>query len=513
MKSKKFIVIALFLLIAALVLSACASIAKAKEAPGVQADLALAGAGNCLDPQAGKDESGPFVGTADPGYVISAVAIKTGLGGCLNSPYTTDGTYEPDTGGPNACYQIVGIGTSSVTVTKVGQGAGAVCQDISHIEWQVEETDETCSETTFIEGTWSEWQDTTNPNRQKRTKTNVWVDARDGKTECDSEELMEYRVYICYDGKNEWVLESVLDDPKYEGWVEGECSEPGVNLLEVTTKVDCDGWSIDVNVSGGYSKLKVTPGYSGDWSVGDSVVWKVEVEWPSGEPLTKVLTDTLNKPDDCDKDPRKNSATITGKDLCDGEWEAKVKASGNPTIVPGKIISGVWKSGQKEVTAKVDVSWSKGKPKTIHLETTIVRGEGCDDGGGGGGGELDGAEAYSLCTGQTCKEFFKEFGCAFDQSMTGIELDVTGKLRVVRAWITLRGTGGGVSTPIILTSGRKTLSTINPGHKAVNGIFDGAAFGIDGYANLQICVEFSNGTVSCVEYNNVKICDTIACLP
>ena len=119
----------------------------------------------------------------------------------------------------------------------------------------------------------------------------------------------------------------------------------------------------------------------------------------------------------------------------------------------------------------------------------------------------------SLCTGQTCKEFFKEYGCAFDQSWTEIELNIQGSSRIISAWITLRGTGGAVTTPITLNdSGKLVLNKYNGGlNKRVYGEFNGAAFGIVGNANLQVCVQFPDGSVSCMEFNDVKICDTLAC--
>ena len=89
--------------------------------------------GNCLGvPDNQKDETSPYSLTAPAGYEITEVAIKSGPD-CLGS-YTADGTYEPDVNGPNACYQIEGIGSQTVTVEKVGQSQAQTCQNISHIE-------------------------------------------------------------------------------------------------------------------------------------------------------------------------------------------------------------------------------------------------------------------------------------------------------------------------------------------------------------------------------------------
>jgi len=90
------------------------------------------GQGNCLNPDTPgfiKEDTGGTTVTinADVGYVINSVTVKAGSEQSSDSPCTTfnqDGTY--------LCYAISGIGTSSVTVTKVGTGPG--CKDISHLE-------------------------------------------------------------------------------------------------------------------------------------------------------------------------------------------------------------------------------------------------------------------------------------------------------------------------------------------------------------------------------------------
>ncbi|MGH2582143.1 MAG: hypothetical protein ACRDFQ_04525 [Anaerolineales bacterium] len=93
-------------------------------------------AGECMPNWDDKDDSSPFSITADSGFIITHLCIKSGT---ENFVYTNNGTFEDDgAGNHNACYQISGIGTGTASAVKVGQGKGQVCQDISHIEvkWQ-----------------------------------------------------------------------------------------------------------------------------------------------------------------------------------------------------------------------------------------------------------------------------------------------------------------------------------------------------------------------------------------
>ena len=89
--------------------------------------------GNCNQNADLKDESNPFSITAPEGKVITSLTIKTGQAGCLG-PYTSNGTYEDDLNGPNACYLVSGIGTQIGSAERVGDGEGSTCQEISHIE-------------------------------------------------------------------------------------------------------------------------------------------------------------------------------------------------------------------------------------------------------------------------------------------------------------------------------------------------------------------------------------------
>ncbi len=103
------------------------------------------GAGNCLNvPDSQKDNEGLFSLTAPVGYYVSGLAIKSGQE-CLPSPdgnvYTENGIYEPDNDGNinTNCYQVSGLGTTTATAVKVGLGNGQICQNISHIEVQVQQ--------------------------------------------------------------------------------------------------------------------------------------------------------------------------------------------------------------------------------------------------------------------------------------------------------------------------------------------------------------------------------------
>jgi hypothetical protein len=83
------------------------------------------GAGNCLGSDATKTPDDPgdiVILTAPAGQVITTVAIKAGTP-CV--VFTADGS--------NGCYTVEGIGTPSVTVTRIG--SGPTCKEISHIEF------------------------------------------------------------------------------------------------------------------------------------------------------------------------------------------------------------------------------------------------------------------------------------------------------------------------------------------------------------------------------------------
>lgn len=105
------------------------------------------GAGNCLDssnPNWIKEDSGGTSVTinADPGFVINSVTVKAG------SEASTGGNECITLTGSNSCYSVSGLGTGSVTVTKVGDGPS--CKDISHLEAIQEQvpTDEPTQEPT-----------------------------------------------------------------------------------------------------------------------------------------------------------------------------------------------------------------------------------------------------------------------------------------------------------------------------------------------------------------------------
>ena len=89
--------------------------------------LNATGQGNCADGQI-KIESDPFTYTDPQALPISLVWIKAG------SAQSTDGNQciEFNQDSDNGCYLITGIGTSTVTAQKIGEGPD--CKDISHIE-------------------------------------------------------------------------------------------------------------------------------------------------------------------------------------------------------------------------------------------------------------------------------------------------------------------------------------------------------------------------------------------
>lgn len=66
---------------------------------------------------------------AGAGNIVTGVCIKSGekmFNGNKHSAVLGNGTYE------NECYKVTGVGTQSVTVTRIGEGKN--CQAISHID-------------------------------------------------------------------------------------------------------------------------------------------------------------------------------------------------------------------------------------------------------------------------------------------------------------------------------------------------------------------------------------------
>ena len=79
------------------------------------------------DPDAG----GNATVTAPSGSVVTRVAIKAGTA-CWFTPAGASGTFTISVGGA-PCYVVSGLGDETASVTRIGNGA--VCKDISHIEF------------------------------------------------------------------------------------------------------------------------------------------------------------------------------------------------------------------------------------------------------------------------------------------------------------------------------------------------------------------------------------------
>lgn len=93
--------------------------------------------GNCSDlPEVQIDTTPPFGDSINPnippGFAISGVWIKGG-NTCFG-PFITDGIFEDDIDGEEACFEVAGIGTTSISVTKTGNGETETCADIAQIE-------------------------------------------------------------------------------------------------------------------------------------------------------------------------------------------------------------------------------------------------------------------------------------------------------------------------------------------------------------------------------------------
>jgi hypothetical protein len=84
---------------------------------------AAPGGGNCLVGGTKLDFSAEsYTIVAPAGSVVTTVAIKAGNSCTI---------YTSDSSGP--CYAVSGIGTPTVTVTRIG--SGSACKEISHIEY------------------------------------------------------------------------------------------------------------------------------------------------------------------------------------------------------------------------------------------------------------------------------------------------------------------------------------------------------------------------------------------
>lgn len=95
----------------------------------LQTKVFAQGIGNCGSGFLHKDESAPFGWTRlDGDMIIKKVIVKAG------SQNQGDACFEFDQAPANdGCYEVLGLGTSTVTVIKVGEGRN--CKDISHVEF------------------------------------------------------------------------------------------------------------------------------------------------------------------------------------------------------------------------------------------------------------------------------------------------------------------------------------------------------------------------------------------
>jgi hypothetical protein len=79
------------------------------------------GTGNCLEGSTKLDFSAETY-TINAGSAITTVAIKAGNDCLLFPPLTS-----------NSCYTVSGLGTTTVTITRIG--SGRTCKEISHVEY------------------------------------------------------------------------------------------------------------------------------------------------------------------------------------------------------------------------------------------------------------------------------------------------------------------------------------------------------------------------------------------
>jgi hypothetical protein len=87
--------------------------------------VAAQGQGTCIEGGTKIENPGDSeVITAPEGSVITQVAIKAGRD-CIFFPPATS----------NDCYSVEGVGTRTVTITRIGSGSD--CKEISHIEYTI----------------------------------------------------------------------------------------------------------------------------------------------------------------------------------------------------------------------------------------------------------------------------------------------------------------------------------------------------------------------------------------
>jgi hypothetical protein len=87
--------------------------------------VAAQGQGTCIEGGTKIDNPGDSeVIEAPAGSVITQVAIKAGRDCFFFPPLTS-----------NDCYSVSGLGTSTVTITRIGSGPD--CKEISHIEYTI----------------------------------------------------------------------------------------------------------------------------------------------------------------------------------------------------------------------------------------------------------------------------------------------------------------------------------------------------------------------------------------
>lgn len=154
---------------------------------------------------------------AGAGNIVEGVCIKSGenmFEGNKHSAVLGNGTYE------NGCYTVTGVGTQSVTVTRIGSGPN--CQGISHIDAIISEVPE--EEPAYPTATASIVACTLNSGLTDEVSVNV-VNTND-----ETDETVEYTVELggqtktitLADGANGSVLFSGLTVGSYSAAVSGD---------------------------------------------------------------------------------------------------------------------------------------------------------------------------------------------------------------------------------------------------------------------------------------------------
>lgn len=140
-----------------------------------------------------------------------------------------------------------------------------------------------------------------------------------------------------------------------------ECQQ---NSAEVTPVVTCEGWSLTINATPGYT---VTGETSGSWNGAWSANYSISLTYSNGVPPQFTFSGTVNRSQEC----QQNFADVTPTANC-VTWELVILASEGVSVQSGAT-AGVWQPGEWSVNYDVTLAFANGVPQTLHFTGTINR--------------------------------------------------------------------------------------------------------------------------------------------